>query len=273
LGYRLFVDKLLHVKPLKKSQLNKLANPLKSLLDSNQVISSASAQLSEITGMAGVVMIPKKEKVTLRQIEFLPLSNRNVLVILVTNEKDVQNQIIQTSRDYTRSELEHAANYLNRSYEGYELEKIRHQLVIGMEEAKRKMDTIMSTAIEMAAQVIKPKDQSDYVMAGQTNLMNYSEMGDVSKLRQLFDVFTQKQDLLHLLDQSVHAQGVQIFIGHESGYEVLGDCSIVTSPYHVDGSTVGVLGVIGPTRMSYERVIPIVDVTSQLLSSALNHLK
>jgi heat-inducible transcriptional repressor len=273
LGYRLFVDKLLHVKPLKKSQLNKLASPLNSSFDSNQVIKSASAQLSEITGMAGVVMVPKKERITLRQIEFLPLSNRNVLVILVTNEKDVQNQIIHTSRDYTRSELEQAANYLNHTYEGFELEQVRHQLVMGMEEAKRKMDNMMTTAIEMAQQVIEPKKQSDYVMAGQTNLMNYSEMGDVSKLRQIFDVFTQKQDLLHLLDQSVHTQGVQIFIGHESGYEVLGDCSIVTSAYHVDGSTVGVLGVIGPTRMSYDKVIPIVDVTSHLLSSALNHLK
>ncbi len=272
-GYRLFVDKLLHVKPLKRSQLSLIEHPILQSRDPNELINSASAQLSEITSMAGVVMIPRIEHVSLRQIEFLPLSDRKVLVIMVTNKKDVQNQIIHTSKNYTRSELEQAANYLNQTYAGHSINEIRARLLTAMDEARVHMNKVMSSAIEMAQQVIEPRYQSDYVMAGQTNLMNYQEMTDINRLRQLFDAFTQKQDLLHLLDQSISAQGVQIFIGHESGYDVLGDCSVVTSPYTVDGSTVGVLGVIGPTRMSYDKVIPIVDVTAQLLSSALNQMK
>ena len=272
-GYRLFVDRLLHVKPLKKSQLSLIRSPLLQSRDAGELITNASAQLSEITSMAGVVMVPRLEKITLRQIEFLPLSNQKVLVIMVTNEKDVQNQIIDTAHPYSRYELEQAANYMNRTYAGKDLNDIRASLLLGMEEAKRSMNNIMTTAIEMAQKVIEPKNSSDCVIAGQTNLMGYNEMADIEKLRQLFDVFTQKQQLLQLLDQSISSEGVQLFIGHESGYDVLDGCSIVTSPYNVDGQTVGVLGVIGPTRMSYDKVIPIVDVTAQLISSALNHMK
>lgn len=273
-GYRLFVDSLMSYRTPQQHEIESLQHQLSALQGSEQVLQSASSLLSDITTMAGVVMIPRHEQLTLRQVEFLPLSGNRVLVILVINEREVQNRIIHTSRAYSASELQQAANYLSLSFAGTDIKQVRANLVNEMQEAQENMNQLMLTAIEMANKAFASEDAgSDYLMAGQTNLMSYAEMGDVGKLRHLFEAFNHKRDILHLLDQSMDAEGVQIFIGEESGYEVLDNCSVVTSPYDIDGQAVGVLGVIGPTRMAYDRVIPLVDITSKLLSAALNQKK
>ena len=269
-GYRLFVDTLLTVHPLPKAELKRLRGQFSPEAAPRTLLSSASTVLSDVTRLTGVVMMPRRESLALCHVEFLPLSANRVLVILVVNEREVQNRIIQTSRTYSPAELQEVANYLNREFLGRDLSSVRDVLVRGMQEAREGMNRIMMTAIEMANQAFTGDgDTEDFVVSGQTNLMSYADMNDMEKLRQLFEAFNTKRDILHLLDQSLHAQGVQIFIGEESGYDVLDTCSVVTAPYEVDGEVVGVLGVIGPTRMAYERVIPIVDVTARLLGSAL----
>lgn len=271
LGYRLFVDTLLKTKPLNSQDVQRLRSGLIPDQDPDVLIETASELLSDLTHLAGIVMLPRQEHMTLRQVEFLPLSNQQVLVILVVNEREVQNRIIRTARQYSASELQQAANYLNATFAGKDLLSARTQLLREMQDARAYMDRMMAAAIEMAEKaLVTERDQDEMVVAGQTNLMEYVDLRDVEKLRHLFEAFNRKRDILHLLDQSLKARGVQIFIGEESGYDVLGGCSIVISPYQVDGQRLGVLGIIGPTRMPYERVIPLVDVTARLLSAALN---
>jgi heat-inducible transcriptional repressor len=219
-------------------------------------------------------MVPRREQISLRQVEFLSLSHNRVLVILVVNEREVQNRIIQTQRNYSAAELQQIANYLNQLCAGQDLRRVRQTLLNEMDDTRSSMNQLMADAIQMAQQAFTEEEPSgDILLAGQTNLMSYEEMGNLEKLRKLFDAFNRKRDILQLLDQSLHADGVQIFIGDESGYEVLDECSVVASPYKVDGEIIGVLGVIGPTRMAYDRVIPIVDVTAQLLGATLNQIK
>jgi heat-inducible transcriptional repressor len=273
-GYRLFVDSLLTIKPLNRGTVSNIQKQIGGSVDPDRLLASASRQLSEITSMAGVVMLPKREVAALRQVEFLPLSSRRVLVILVLNEREVQNRIIHTSRDYTRAELQQIANYLTQLCGGQDMRQARERLLREMDEARCSMNQMMSDAIEMATQAFATEGvEHDCFIEGQTNLMSYAEMGNMERMRKLFEAFNQKRDILQLLDQSLHANGVQIFIGEESGYEVLGGCSVVSAPYKVDNEVIGVLGVIGPTRMAYDRVIPIVDMTARLLGSSLNQLK
>jgi heat-inducible transcriptional repressor len=273
-GYRLFVDNLLTIKPLNRGTVSSIQKQIGGSVDPNQLLASASRQLSEITSMAGVVMLPKREVAALRQVEFLPLSSRRVLVILVLNEREVQNRIIHTARDYSPAELQQIANYLTQLCVGQDMRQARERLLREMDEARRSMNQMMADAIEMAAQAFSTESvEQDYLINGQTNLMSYADMGNMDRMRKLFEAFNQKRDILQLLDQSLHANGVQIFIGEESGYEVLGDCSVVSAPYKVDNEVIGVLGVIGPTRMAYDRVIPIVDMTAKLLGNSLNQFK
>ena len=271
LGYRLFVDTLLQVKPPMTREIQRLRIQLDETHDREQLVMNASAMLSEITRLAGVVTVPKPASPTLRQVEFLSLSNNQVLVILVVNEQEVQNRIITTSRTYSAAELQQAANYLTAHFRGADLHDVRARLVNEMHEAREAMNQMMLDAIVMAEKAFEPEEQRETVMvAGQTHLMEYGDLADMEKLRNLFDAFSSKRDILHLLDQSLSARGVQIFIGEESGYSIFDDCSVVAAPYEVDGEVLGVLGVIGPTRMAYERVIPIVDVTARLFGAALN---
>lgn len=273
-GYRMFVDSLLTVKPLKETELLKLEQGLQARREGSidALISRASGLLSEVTQLAGVVMIPSQKALALQHIEFMQLSGKRVLAILVINKSDVRNVIVESERDYSKAELEQAANYLNAAFAGKGLAAVRDRLVNEMRETKDNLDQVMQTAIEMADKIFLPRDgeQGDYVIAGQTNLMGFGELSHVEKLRQLFNAFNEKRDILYLLDHCMQANGLKIFIGEESGYQVLDECSVVTAPYEVDGERVGVLGVIGPTRMAYERVIPIVDVTAKLLGQALN---
>lgn len=271
-GYRLFIDTLLKVQPLSRVEVQRLRDNLETSDDFNpqSIISTASNLLSGITNMAGIVTLPRRDHSEIRQLEFVPLSAGRILAILVFSDHEVQNRILHVEREYTPSELQQASNYLNSLFAGRGLMDVRQCLLNELSRTREDMNETMRTAVEMAGQVFAGSDEEDYVMAGQVNLMNFKELSDVDKLRRLFEAFTTKQDILHLLDQCVSADGVQIFIGEESGYKVLDECSVVTAPYEIDDHVVGVLGVIGPTRMAYDRVIPIVDVTARLLGAALN---
>lgn len=268
-GYRLFVDSLITVKPVEGPAVEDLAKTLKAGFDPNRVVKTASHWLSAMTQMAGVVMYPRRDRTSLRHVEFLRLSERRVLVILVTNDQEVQNRIIECKREYSASELEQAANYLTKSFVGHDLQEVRETIVEEMRRAKEDMDRIMRTALEMGERALADEPRGDdYALSGETNLMTFSELADMERLRNLFESFHQNE-ILHLLDQCLNAARTNIFIGNESGYGPLDECSVVTTPYRVDDRVVGVLGVIGPTRMQYEKVIPIVDITAKLLGAAL----
>lgn len=270
-GYRLFIDSLLQVEPLAGKEVEELRDQLGPDHDRQSLMLTASNMLSDVTQLAGIVTVPRPEAVRLRHVEFLSLSGDQVLVILVLNDKEVQNRIIRTGRRFTESELQQATNYLNEICAGKDLIQVREDLLAEMRQARENMNNTMVGAIEMAEQVFDVgQPDEDMVVSGQTRLMEYGELSDVSRLRQLFDAFAHKRDILHLLDHALSARGVQIFIGEESGYDIFEQCSVVTAPYQSNGRVLGVLGVIGPTRMAYDRVIPIVDVTARLLSAALN---
>ena len=270
-GYRLFVDSLLTVKPLESKDLTRLHQGLSLSEDAGDAIGVASRLLSELTQMAGVVTLPKREQVCLRHIEFLSLSHTRVLVIFVTDEQEVHNKIIHTSKLFSPAELQQAANYLNSIYSGRSLDAVRKAVVKELQEAQERMNQGMLDAVTMAQLAFDQNNQKDdYVLTGETNLMGFSELSDMDRLKNLFEAFSQKQGVIHLLDQCMKADGVQIFIGEESGYRAFDHCSLVTSSYSVSDEVVGVLGVIGPTRMAYEKIIPFVDVTAKLLGAALN---
>lgn len=271
-GYRLFIDALLRVRPLDQYEIETLRRRIDQPVQSGAELARlVSDLLSGVTQLAGVVMLPRRNVVTLRHVEFLPLSEKRVLVILVLNAQEVQNRIIQTQRLYSATELQQAANYLNAQFAGQDIQQVRGVLLGELREARDSLDQLMQTVMEMAEQTFETEPNGeDYVVAGQTHLMQCTDLSDLDKLRQLFEAFNHKRDLLNLFDQCLHAEGVQIFVGEESGFEVLEGCSVVTAPYSVEGQVLGVLGVIGPTRMAYDRVIPVVDVTARLLAAALN---
>ena len=270
-GYRLFVDSLLTVKPLDSKDITRLHQGLSERDSDGNMIGIASRLLAELTQMAGVVTLPKKELVCLRHIEFLPLSHKRVLVIFVTNEQEVHNKVIHTDKLFSASELQQAGAYLNAIYCGRSLIAVRAAVISELQDAQKSMNEGMLDAIKMAQLTFEADhEKDDYVLTGETNLMGFSELSGRDHLKKLFDAFSQKQDVIHLLDQSMKADGVQIFIGEESGYRAFDQCSLVTSSYSVNDEVVGVLGVIGPTRMAYEKIIPFVDVTAKLLGAALN---
>jgi len=271
-GYRLFVDTLVRYRQPKDNDIDALRSQIERKADdAGALVSSVSNLLSEFTSLAGVVTVPHAQHPSLRQIEFLPLSDNRILAILVINDREVQNRILHTDRDYSASELQQAANFINEHYAGKELPDIRRQLVEDLEKTRDSMNQAMHDIIAVAQSAIEeaPQGRSEYVLAGETKLMDFAELSDVDTLRRLFEAFSRKQLILDLLDRSMNADGVQIFIGEESGYEILDHCSVVTAPYKLDDDTVGVLGVIGPTRMAYDRVVPIVDITARLLKAAL----
>ncbi len=274
-GYRVFVDSLLKVKPLTPSEVRKLKGELldHSEQDPQQLVEVASQLLSELSQLVGLVVVPRHdEHVPFRHVDFIALSGRRVLVILVTQDGTVHNRIILVDRDYTEGELVQAANCFNESYAGKTLSEVRRALLEDMQRASEDMHQAMRLAISMAHQALerREKETDDLVVRGESHLMDIPDLGDIRTLRGLFETFTTKRDLLHLLDRSAMAGGVKIFIGSESGYAALEECSVITAPYMRDGHIVGTLGVIGPTRMHYEHLIPVVDITARLLSAALS---
>jgi heat-inducible transcriptional repressor len=274
-GYRLFVDSLLKLKPLQHEEVEEIERRLSEASNGRALLQTVSQMLSSVTHMAGLVTLPNPHYVALSQIEFIGLSENRALAIMVMNNGEVENRVVQLDRRYSGEELRRAANYLNEAFAGRSLPDVRAMLVRQLQETRQHMNQLMQDAIQVAQKVFdaKPDEQVEYVIAGETNLMGFAELGNIDRLRRLFEAFNEKHDILRLLDSCLRAQGIQIFIGQESGYQILGDVSLVAAPYLLDNQVVGVLGIIGPTRMAYERVIPIVDVTAKLLGSALNARK
>jgi heat-inducible transcriptional repressor len=272
-GYRFFVDTLLKVRPLEEAAADDIRRRLGRNDDSRTLVAAASQLLSSITRMAGLVTLPSTQSASVTQIEFLPLSDKRVLAILVYDDREVQNRILQLDRTHTPEELRRAAVLLNDLFRGRTHEQVRQALLHELSETREHLNQGMGNAISVAQQLFPDEDAPagmEYVIAGETNLMGFAELSSVEKLKRLFEAFNEKRDLLNLLDLSLKGEGVQIFIGQESGYQILDDCSVITAPYSTDSGAIGVIGVIGPTRMAYERVIPVVDLTARLLGSALN---
>jgi heat-inducible transcriptional repressor len=269
-GYRFFVDTLLKVRPLDQVEINQLEGQLQPN-NAQQLVTQASHLLSDLTRFAGVVMTPKKRATAaFRHIEFLSLSEKRILLIIVAPDGDVQNRILLTDRAYKASELIEAANFLNQNYAGLTFEEIKGSVRDELRKLREDMTQLMTRALDASTEVMG-RNSEDYVLSGGHNLLHVQDLSsNMTSLRKLFDMFEQKTSLLQLLEISSRAHGVQIFIGGESGLVPLDECSVVTAPYEVDGQVVGTVGVIGPTRMAYERVIPIVDITAKLLSSALS---
>lgn len=266
-GYRLFVDTMLTVKPLEEILTHEVQDAIQ--IDAPQRVVTAAAQvLSNLSSFAGVVLTPRRSEL-FRQVEFLRLSEKRILLILVTPDGDVQNRIILTQKDYSPSELTEAANYLNAHYAGLSFYDVQGRLRQELEGLRTDIASLMEAALQAGTDANEA--EADVVISGERRLLNVNDLSsDMDKLKRLFHLFEEKTGLLQLLDVSSKADGVQIFIGGESQLVPMEDMAIITAPYNVDGKVVGTLGVIGPTRMAYERVIPIVDITAKLLSSALS---
>lgn len=270
-GYRLFVDAMLTVRREKLSVPSDISGPGIEAGQPQRVISHAANMLSNLSQFVGVVMAPRRSSV-FRHIEFLSLSERRVLVIIVSPDGDVQNRIIHTQADFTQSQLLEAANFLNAHYAGLTMEAVRERLKGEVDRLRGEIADLMRAAVDVSPD--DPSEQDEVVVAGERNLLSVSEFSsDMSNLRRMFDLFEQKTQLLRLLDVSAQADGVRIYIGGESQVVPYEGLSVVTAPYEVDGQVVGTLGVIGPQRMPYERMIQIVDVTAKLVSNALSHSK
>jgi heat-inducible transcriptional repressor len=268
-GYRFFVDTLLVVRKLAATEIHNLENQLHPD-NPRRVIQQASTLLSQVTQFAGVVMTVRRAAVRFRHIEFLKLSEKRILLIMVTPEGDVQNRILLTERNYSASELTEAANFINQNYSGQSFEDLRVNLNRELKALRHDMGELMTAAIEAGNRAIS-EDNERYFISGEHNLLSVRDLShDMTRLRQLFDLFERKTSLLQILDLSLRGQGVQIFIGGESGVAAPNDVSVIAAPYELNGEIVGTVGVIGPTRMAYDRVVPIVDVTAKLLTSALS---
>ncbi len=271
-GYRLFVDTLLQVRPMDLASVPDLREELNPDLPSRELVQTASQLLSSVTAQAGLVTVPRQNAVQLRQLEFLPLDGNRVLVIMVVNEHEVQNRIIYTERRYNEDELRLATTLVNQRFAGSRLDQVKRQVVAEMEADRQSIDTYMQATMDLASKAFEDDtaEEEDYVVAGESQLVGSATVEELERLQELFEAFQRKKDLLHLLERCSRAEGIQIFIGEEAGFDGLGGFSVITAPYTDGAETLGVLGVIGPTRMAYERVIPIVDITARLLSSAFS---
>ena len=267
-GYRFFVDSLMVTKPVEDNEIRRMSGEL-SADRPQQLVSTAAGLLSQLTQFAGVVMTPRRRDAAFRHLEFLRLAERRVLLILVTAEGDVQNRILHTDRSYTPSQLTEATNFFNAHFAGQPFASIRLRISDELRALKEDIAHLMTAAVDVGEDALS--EAESLVVTGERNLLNSEDFSsNMERLRRLFDLFDQKTSILHLLDLSQHAQGVQIYIGGESGLVPLDECSVVTAPYEANGQVIGTLGVIGPTRMAYERIIPIVDVTAKLLSNAMS---
>ncbi|MDH7451721.1 heat-inducible transcriptional repressor HrcA [Luteimonas composti] len=269
-GYRVFVDSLLQVQPLSGGELSRLRGELSAGGGTQSLLGSASELVSAMTRFVGVVSVPRREQFAFRHIDFVPLGGQRVMAILVFADHDVQNRIIQTRRPFEAGELERVANYLNAHFAGRPVAEIRSALLRELQAARDEMEALLSNTVELAEQALTPVDDEDMVVAGQTRLIGVQDLSDLDRLRELFEAFARKREILQLLERTISAPGVRIFIGEETGLAPLEGVSLVTAPYAAGGKVLGVLGVIGPTRMAYDRVIPVVQATADLLGAALN---
>jgi heat-inducible transcriptional repressor len=236
----------------------------------SRLLTQASNLLSELTHFAGVVATPKRPSIAVKQIEFLRLSEKKILLIIVMPGGEVENRVLLTDQDYTQSQLVEAGNFLNQHYTGCDFPEILRRVQSELHQLQHDMSALMAAVIAAGDEVMARK-QDDYVISGERNLLHVQDLSiDMNRLRNLFNVFERKSDLLKLLDACRHAPGVHIFIGNESGLSGLDDCSVVSAPYASNGQVIGTLAVVGPKRMDYEKVVPIVDVTAKLLSNALS---
>jgi heat-inducible transcriptional repressor len=270
LAYRLFIDTMLVTKPLDSLRVQQMEHQLQPD-NPSRLIAQASNILSELTQFAGVVATAKRDVVTVRQIEFLRLGEKRVLLIIVMPDGEVENRVLSMEKDYTQSQLTEAGNFLNQHYIGCSFLQIRENLRGELRQLHQDMSALMTAALTAGDQA-EAKNAEDYVISGEHNLLHVDEIsGDMNRLRGLFNLFEQKTELLQLLEAGRKGQGIHIFVGSESGLASLEACSVVTAPYSANGKIIGTLAVVGPKRMNYERVIPIVDITARLLGNALSH--
>lgn len=270
-GYRYFVDALLAPERLSGPEQQQIEQELAPRAADGDLVQAASSLLSQLSHMAGVVTVPRRNLAILRRIQFLPLSDNRVLTILVVNGHEVQNRVLHTERPYGADELERYANFINENFAGQDLLTLRRRLLDEASDAQNQVNRMLQEAASMAEAALSTQGQQEkgYVVSGGANLLGFAELADVARLRSLFDALDRKRELMTLFEQCLGADGVQIFIGSESGYRVLDEVSVVTAPYTVNGQVAGVLGVIGPTRMAYHRIIPLVSETARLLSAGL----
>ncbi|HIF20190.1 MAG TPA: heat-inducible transcription repressor HrcA [Gammaproteobacteria bacterium] len=269
-GYRFFIDRLLEFQPVDSNEIASIKDTVSKTKSSNKdLATNVSTTLSAITQLAGIVTVPKQHKSTLKEIDFIPLSEQRVLVIVVINDSEVENKILQMKRNFSRDELQISANYLNQNYVGRSFEYIKNNLLTQLKETSALANSLMNDIINIADELLTNQNKDEYVVTGKNQLLDFEELSDINQLKELFDAFNEQQLLLQLLDKSISTSNIQIFIGQESGYRIFDNCTLITAPYTNEVGSVGVLGVIGPTRIAYQRVIPIVDVTAKLLSQSL----
>lgn len=269
LAYRLFIDTMLVTKPLDPTSMQHLEQQLQPD-NPTRLITQASNILSELTHFTGVVATPKRTTLTVRQIEFLRLGDKRILLIIVMPDGEVENRVLLMARDYTQSQLTEAGNFLNQHYIGCSFVQIREKLRGELAQLHQDMSALMTAALA-AGDAAAAKQGDDYVISGEHNLLHVDEFsGDMNQLRGLFNLFEQKTELLQLLEASRRGQGIHIFVGGESGLASLETCSVITAPYCADGQVIGNLAVVGPKRMNYERIVSIVDITARLLGNSLS---
>lgn len=272
-GYRLFVDSMVKASTLTQKVVAQLSDRFQQETDPEALLAHASDVLSELTQFAGVVVLPSHSVTRFHQLEFMRLSESRLLAILVTEDGRVQNRVLTTAASFSDSELVSAANFFNRRYKGNTLDDVRRLLLSDMHQDNDEMHQLNKEAMQAASRVISEEEdssQNEVMLSGEQKLLDVPDLCQIETLQKLFDAFKTKRDLLDLLDRSMKASGVSVFIGEESGYSALGECSVIASPYQVDGKILGTLGVVGPTRMAYDEVISVVDITSKLLSQALS---
>lgn len=269
-GYRLFVDSLIEVEAAVSPLVENVQARLPAQAAPDEVLRCASRVLSELTGCAGIVSVPRRERLPLRQIDFVQLAPRRLLVILVFDDGQVQNRLVHTEHGFEPEQLERAAQVLNERFAGHCLPAIQDRLVTEMATAKAALDEASGPVLDAAQAALSTPDEDQLLIAGESRLAAHRELADGQQLRGLFEAFERQRDLLELVENAVRADDVRLFIGEESGFEPFAACSVITAPYRRDGRPIGVLGVIGPTRLDYQRVIPIVRATAQAVGVALN---
>jgi len=272
LGFRVFVDSILTYQPVNHGLQAEVELQLNQNQTQDELLGSASQVLSGLTGMASVVMMPNKEQEILKHIDFVPLSKNKVLVVLVLNDQDIQNRIIELDKAVSPSELVQVANYLNQHFSGLSLSKVKTLLVTRLDALRQQMDALMVAIVEATDQAIgeQIEIQQPYLISGQSNLFNYQELASSEKLKALFESFEQHTQLVKLMGKSIDAKGVQVFIGRECGSDLYQGCSVITTPYESEGVVLGVLGVIGPSRMPYDKIVPKIDMTAKIVSKLFN---